>query len=194
MAQASTGVLAAPDETLVEQARRGDAMAREELFRRHFDVAYRVAHRLLGHDQDALDAVQEAFLKGVVHLGEFDGRSGFRTWLLRIVTNAALDAGRRRRRRPTVPLGDLEPDGFEPGVTDDPAKDLHRVDLRRKIDQALARLSPETRQTFVLFAEAELSYKEIAECQGLPIGTVMSRLHYARQKLQSHLEGIDGLV
>lgn len=191
MAEATTGVLAAPDETLIEWARRGDAPAREELFRRHFDIAYRVAYRLLGHDQDALDAVQDGFLKGVVHLGEFDGRSGFRTWLLRIVTNAALDAGRRRRRRPTVPLGDAETDGHDPGVFDDPSLGLRRGDLRDQIDQALARLSPDTRQTFVLFAEAELSYKEIAEFQGLPIGTVMSRLHYARQKLQLYLEGID---
>ncbi len=192
MIETCAGVLAAPDEDLVERARRGESPAREELFRRHFDVAYRVAYRLLGNEQDALDAVQDGFLKGVVHLAEFDGRSIFRTWLLRIVTNAALDGGRRKRRRPTVPLGDGETDGFEPSVTDDPSLGMLRGDLRRKIDQALAKLGPETRQTFVLFAEAELSYKEIAECQGLPIGTVMSRLHYARQKLQSHLEGIDG--
>lgn len=192
MIEACAGVLAAPDEDLVSRARRGEPPAREELFRRHFDVAYRVARRLLGHEQDALDAVQDGFLKAVVHLDDFDGRSVFRTWLLRIVTNAALDAGRRRRRRPTVPLGDGETDGIDPAVTEDPALGLHRGDLRRQIDKALARLGPDTRQTFVLFAEAELSYKEIAECQGLPIGTVMSRLHYARQKLQSYLEGTDG--
>lgn len=191
MAEALAGVLATPDEALVEQARRGDASAREELFRRHFDIALRVARRQLGHDQDALDAVQDGFLKGVLHLHEFDGRSRFRTWLLRIVTNASLDLGRRRRRRPSVPLGDAETDGVEAAVNDDPALGLHRGDLRRKIDSALARLSPDTRQTFVLFAEAELSYKEIAECQGVPIGTVMSRLHYARQKLQNFLEGCD---
>ena len=63
--------------------------------------------------------------------------------------------------------------------------------LRRMLDEALNRLSPATRATFVLFAEAELSYKDIAECQGVPIGTVMSRLHYARHKLQSYLEGVD---
>jgi RNA polymerase sigma-70 factor (ECF subfamily) len=191
MIETCAGVQAAPDEDLVERARHGDASAREELFRRHFDVAYRVAYRLLGHEQDAMDAVQDGFLKGVLHLADFDGRSVFRTWLLRIVTNSALDAGRRRRRRPTVPLADGEADGMDPGVTDDPSLGLHRGDLRRRIDQALARLGADTRQTFVLFAEAELSYKEIAECQGLPIGTVMSRLHYARQKLQSYLEGID---
>src|SRR3954469_13134585 len=98
MTEAPTGVLT-PDETLVVRSRGGDAAAREQLFRRHFGVAYRVAYRLLGHEQDALDAVQEALLKAITHLDNFDGRSRFRTWLLRIVTNAALDAGRRRGRR-----------------------------------------------------------------------------------------------
>lgn len=191
MTEACAGVQAAPDETLVDRARLGDPVAREELFRRHFDVAYRVAHRLLGREQDALDAVQDGFLKGVTHLRDFDGRSSFRTWLLRIVTNASLDSGRKRRRRPTVPLGDTQTDGVEPVVTEDPSLGMHRADLRDRIDQALARLSPETRQTFVLFAEADFSYKEIAECLGLPIGTVMSRLHYARRKLQSLLEDLN---
>jgi RNA polymerase sigma-70 factor (ECF subfamily) len=185
--------VAAPDDVMIGLARQGDLAAREEIFRRHFGIAYRVAHRLLGHEQDALDAVQDGFLKALVHLEDFDGRSGFRTWLLRIVTNAALDVGRKRRRRSTVSLDD----GGDPsqklelaGAFEDPAGGLYREDVRRVIDAALERLSPSTRSTFVLFAEAELSYKEIAECQELPIGTVMSRLHYARQKLQSYLDGV----
>ncbi|HEV3165784.1 MAG TPA: RNA polymerase sigma factor [Isosphaeraceae bacterium] len=193
MPEAQAGVLTTSDEQLVRLAREGDRPAQEELFCRHFGVAYRVAFRLLGNEQDALDAVQDALLKAVQHLKDFDGRSGFRTWLLRIVNNAALDTGRRRRRRPTLKLHDSESNGPEPAITDDPAQGLHRDDLRRMLDGALNRLSPSTRATFVLFAEAELSYKDIAECQGLPIGTVMSRLHYARQKLQSYLEGMDDL-
>src|SRR3954451_22593519 len=105
MPEAPSGISTTPDETLVELARGGNAQAREELFRRHWVIAYRVAHRLLGHDQDALDAVQDAFLKAVIHLDDFDGRSGFRTWLLRIVTNSAHDAGRKRRRRGRFRLG-----------------------------------------------------------------------------------------
>ena len=193
MPESQTGVMETPDETLVDLAREGDRPAREELFRRHFGVAYRVAMRLLGHEQDALDAVQEGFLKAVQHLDAFDGRSGFRTWLLRIVTNAALDAGRKRRRRPTLRLEDGPEVALEPAVGDDPAAGLHRQDLRRALDAALDRLSPATRSTFVLFAEAELSYKEIAACQGIALGTVMSRLHYARQKLQSYLDDVDGV-
>lgn len=191
MQSAMAGVLATPDETLIERARGGDGLAREELFRRHFGIAYRVAHRLLGHDQDALDAVQDAFLKALRRLDDFDGRSGFRTWLLRVVTNAALDLGRRRRRRPAVSLDDSPAErAIDSG--DDPAKGLHGEDLRHRLTLALDRLSPTLRTTFILFAEAELSYKEIAEAQGVPIGTVMSRIFAARRKLQSMLGDLSG--
>jgi len=191
MLEAPSGISTTPDETLVELARGGNSQAREELFRRHWVIAYRVAHRLLGHDQDALDAVQDAFLKAVIHLDDFDGRSGFRTWLLRIVTNSAHDAGRKRRRRGRFRLGVGEDEAPEVAIHQDPALGLQRDDLRKMLDAALNRLSESIRTTFVLFAEAGLSYKEIAQCQGVPVGTVMSRLHYARHKLQSYLEGID---
>ncbi len=197
------------DEILVARTRAGDRRAREELFHRHWGIAYRVAHRLLGHEQDTLDAVQEAFLKAVIHLGEFDGRSGFRTWLLRIVTNTALDAGRHRSRsllrrslslsgsgsNPNTGSGvDVPGRSIEPSCDADPAAGLHRDDLRRQIDAALDRLSPPLRAAFVLFAEAGLSYKEIAAIQEIPLGTVMSRISAARQKLQTaiELEKIEG--
>ena len=183
------------DEHLVEQARGGDRSAVEELFKRHWAVAHRVAFRLLGHEQDAQDATQECMIKALAHLSDFDGRSGFRTWLLRIVTNAAFDSGRKRKRRPTLGLGspDGDSDGFEPVTFDDPTQTLRRQDLRRTLDAALDRISPKQRQTFILFAEAGLTYEEIAEVQSVPIGTVMSRIYYARTKLQSYLDGVDGL-
>ncbi len=197
MLDQQTGVMTTPDEALVALACGGNLAAREELFRRHFAVAYRVAHRLLGHEQDALDALQDGFLKAVSHLPEFDGRSGFRTWLLRVVTNAALDVGRRRRRRVSVSLDQTGPassgptaDQLEAAATD-PSAGLERSDLRAQLDLALDQLTPSIRATFVLFAEAELSYKEIADCQNVPIGTVMSRIHYARQKLQAKLRELD---
>ena len=180
-----------PDETLVELAGGGDASAREELFRRHFAVAYRVAYRLLGHEQDAMDAVQDGFLKAAVHLSDFDGRSGFRTWLLRVVTNSALDSGRKRKRNKILRLEDGMEQSAGATTFDDPTRGLRAEDLRAALNAALARLSTETRATFVLFAEAGLSYKEIAEAQALPVGTVMSRLHYARHKLQEYLADID---
>src|SRR6266404_7475335 len=98
------------DEQLVALAARGDREALDELFRRYRSVAYRVAYRLLGNEADALDAVQEAFVKALLHLPGFQGRSSFKTWLLRVVSNAALDLGRQRGRRETYSL-----DMFGPG-------------------------------------------------------------------------------
>jgi RNA polymerase sigma-70 factor (ECF subfamily) len=176
-----------PNETLVQRARGGDASALEELFRLHRGDAYRVAFRLLGNEQDALDAVQDGLLKAFSALRGFDGRSEFRTWLLRIVTNAALDGGRRRKRRSWLSLGS-EATPVEPAARDEPDRRLKQQDLRRTLDAALNRLSPKLRATFVLFAELGMSYREIAETQEVPIGTVMSRINAAREKLQAALD------
>jgi RNA polymerase sigma-70 factor, ECF subfamily len=194
MPEASAGTMAT-DEDLVLLARQGDRSAMEELFRRHWTGAYRVAHRILGNDQDAQDATQDCMIKAMSHLNDFEDRSGFRTWLLRIVTNASFDAGRRRKRRSTVGLGGPEGENnqFEPAVEDDPSLSLRRQDLRTTLNAALAKVPTKQRETFILFAEAGLSYLEIAAIQEVPIGTVMSRIYNARIKLQSYLDGIEGL-
>src|SRR5499427_306029 len=92
------------DEQLLACFATGRREALEELFRRYRSLAYRVAYRLLGHEADALDAVQEGFVKVLTHLNGFQGRSSFKTWLLRVVSNAALDLGRQRGRRETLSL------------------------------------------------------------------------------------------
>ena len=188
MLEAPTTVVETPDELLVRRAREGHRPACEELFVRHRNDSFRVAFRLLGHEQDALDVVQEAMLKAFSALGDFDGRSGFRTWLLKIVTNTALDWGRRRKRRPSLQIGNGDCEsGSEPAAENDPAQALYQQDLRHALDQALNHLTPTIRTTFILFAELGMSYKEIAEAQSVPIGTVMSRIHSAREKLQADL-------
>jgi RNA polymerase sigma-70 factor (ECF subfamily) len=176
------------DESLVQRARQRDSSACEELFERHRGDAYRVAFRLLGNEQDALDVVQEASIKSFLGLADFDGRSGFRYWFLRIVTNTALDWGRRRKRTRFVSLGDASLAHRESVSIDDPTRRIHQQDLRHALDRALERLSPKLRTTFVLFAELGLSYREIAETQRVPIGTVMSRINAARAKLQESLD------
>src|SRR5262245_24113367 len=187
MLEAPTSVQT-PDEVLVQRARERDAGAREELFHRYRGDAFRVAYRLLGHEQDAMDVVQESLLKAFSGLAEFDGRSGFRYWFLRIVSNTALDWGRRRKRRPALNLCDTMDSSIASAGDDDPARRLHQEDLRKSLDAALARLSPKLRSTFVLFAEVGLSYREIAETQEIAIGTVMSRINGARRKLQESLD------
>jgi RNA polymerase sigma-70 factor, ECF subfamily len=178
------------DEHLLRRAVAGNRGALDELFRRYRQPAYRVAFRLLGNEADALDAVQEGFVKALTHLHGFQGRSSFKTWLLRVVSNAALDLGRQRGRREAIRLEALDnSDGTVPQLlsVDDSGAGLERADLRYLLDQALATLSEAQRQTFVLHADAGLSYREVSEALGISIGTVMSRLYYARQKLRAYL-------
>src|SRR2546430_4369568 len=92
------------DAHLLARFAAGDREALEELFRRYRQPAYRVAYRLLGNEADALDAVQEGFVKALTQLHGFQGRSSFKTWLLRVVSNAALDLGRQRGRREALSL------------------------------------------------------------------------------------------
>ncbi|MBI3410673.1 MAG: RNA polymerase sigma factor [Planctomycetes bacterium] len=184
-------LLVSSDEQLLTRAIAGNRECMDELFRRYRLIAYRVAFRLLSNEADALDAVQEAFVKALTHLPSFEGRSSFKTWLLRVVSNASLDLGRQRGRREAVSmdaLGQKNREDLEPLFIDEPGKGLERTDLRKVLQGALAKLPPAQRQTFVLHAEAELSYREVAEVLGISIGTVMSRLYYARQKLRAHLQ------
>jgi RNA polymerase sigma-70 factor (ECF subfamily) len=179
------------DEHLIGRFTAGDRPALDELFRRYRQPAYRVAYRLLGNEADALDAVQEGFVKALTHLHGFQGRSSFKTWLLRVVSNAALDLGRQRGRREALSL-DAGDNGEAAGSdrllsADESGKGLERADLRFILDQALGSLSAAQRQTFVLYADAELSYRQVADALGISIGTVMSRLYYARQKLRAFL-------
>jgi RNA polymerase sigma-70 factor (ECF subfamily) len=179
----------ATDSVLLELVASGDRAALDDLFRRYRSVAYRVAYRLLGREADALDAVQDGFVKALTNLDRFRGNSSFKTWLLRIVSNAALDLGRQRKRDarlPQAPPGD-HPDRFGPADLPPPDTELARADLRRRIDSALVRLPESQRQTFVLHVDGGLSYREVAESMGISIGTVMSRLFYARQKLKTLL-------
>jgi RNA polymerase sigma-70 factor (ECF subfamily) len=178
------------DERLLSRFAAGDRAALDELFRRYRQPAYRVAFRLLNHEADALDAVQEGFVKALTHLRGFEGRSSFKTWLLRVVSNAALDLGRQRGRRETLSLDAAqarEADDAALLTHDAASRGLERADLRGLLDDALSTLSEAQRQTFVLHADAELSYREVADALDISIGTVMSRLFYARQKLRAYL-------
>lgn len=176
------------DEELVKRFVSGDRTGLDELFRRYRVSAFRVAMRLLGNEADALDAVQEGYIKALTHLEGFQGRSSFKTWLMRVVSNAALDLGRVRGRRESLPLEALSGHVQERLTTpDDSGRGLDRADLGQLLQEALATLSSTQRQAFVLYADAGLSYREVADATGASIGTVMSRLFYARQKLRAFL-------
>ena len=181
-------VIAASDAQLLERHFSGEPDALEELFRRHRGLAFRVAYRLLGNEADALDAVQDGFIKVLTHVDRFEGRSSFKTWLLRVVSNAALDLGRQRGRREQHRGEESSAAEFDaPAPAEEPGRELERADLRRLLNDALAQLPEAQRRTFVLHVEAGLSYREVAEVLEISIGTVMSRLFYARQKLRALL-------
>jgi RNA polymerase sigma-70 factor, ECF subfamily len=185
------------DDELLTQYQAGRRTALDELFRRYRLLAYRVAYRLLGNEADALDAVQEGFVKVLVHLNTFEKRSSFKTWLLRVISNAAFDLGRQRGRQELLSLDapDAEDrDGPQPVIDDNPAHGLERADLRHLLNEALRTLPESQRRTFVLHADAELSYREVAEVMRISIGTVMSRLYYARQKLRAFLAQRTGIA
>ena len=174
------------DDQLLSRHLRGDEAALNLLFLRHRESAYRVAYRLLSHPDDALDAVQDGFVKAMLHLERFEHRSSFKTWLMRVVSNAALDFGRARRRRDQLKLAasdqtPAEPPGHEPQTL------LEGTELRERLDEALRQLPEQQRRTFVLHVDGGLSYREVADALDISLGTVMSRLFYARQKLKTLL-------
>jgi len=177
------------DAALVERLKGGDAKALDDLFRRHRDAAFGIAYRLLGQREDALDVVQESFIHVMRGIDGFRGQSSFKTWLYRIVTHAALDYRRYRSHRLTDSLDTEhapEPAAEGPGQQT-PAEEAQEHDLRRAIDDALANVSEKNRAALVLYALEGMSYKEVAEVLGISIGTVMSRIFNARQRLRELL-------
>ena len=147
---------------------------------------------MTGRHQDALDVVQDGFIKAFEQLARFRHGSSFRTWLLRIVTNQALDLLRRRKVRLAMPLDTTADDerGPLPIADDDPppiGAELERAELAERLQRALEALPMEQRTVFALYANGDMTYGEIAETLGIPIGTVMSRLYHARRRLHGML-------
>ena len=176
------------DDDLLQRVAAGDRVALDDLFRQYRVVAYRVAYRLLGNEADALDAVQDGFVNALNHLDKFRGQSSFKTWLMRVVSNASLDLGRRRKRQEARSGGQSVTD--DTPIADDlpgPGAELERADLRKQLTAALEELPEAQRATFVLHADGGLTYREVADVLGISIGTVMSRVFYARQRLKALL-------
>src|ERR1044071_7732391 len=181
-----------PDEKLVRRAQRGDMIAFEGLVARHRDKIYARAFSMMRNEDDAVDLSQEAWVKGWQRLKQFQGESSFVTWMTRIVINLCLDQLRKQKRHRSESIEAMseESGGVErqmPVVTVNPTAGLERVELRQRIDKALGQLSYEHRTVLVLHEFEEMEYKEIAKVMGCSIGTVMSRLFYARRKLAALL-------
>ena len=169
-------ISSAPDDLLIQRAKRGDSVATDALLRLHYDSVRAVCHRIVVNKADAEDATQHALISIVRALPGFDGRAKFSTWVYRIATNAALDEVRRIRRRPT-------PTDIDATFVLPVADATGAVDAQMDVAQALALLPEEYRTTLVLRHVADLDYEEIAAVQGVPVGTVRSRLARGRAQL-----------
>ena len=172
---------------LVLQARSGVAEAREELARRYREPAYLLGLQLTGNREDALDVAQDALLRFFSTLDRFQAERPVRPYLLRIVRNRAMDLWRRRRirRAESLDAGELPRQ-----IADDrpgPEETSRRAELRLRVWRAVAQLAPAKREILVLRDYHDLAYAEIAKVLGIPIGTVMSRLHAARKALRELL-------
>jgi len=160
----------------------------EELVARHRDKIHARAYSMMRNEEDAIDLSQEAWVKAWQRLKQFHGESSFATWMTRIVINLCLDQLRRhkRTRAESIEAMDEESGGVErqmPVVTVNPTERLERAELRERIDQALSQLSVAHRTVLVLHEFEQMEYKLIAKTMGCSIGTVMSRLFYARRKM-----------
>jgi RNA polymerase sigma-70 factor (ECF subfamily) len=168
------------DRECAERARAGDHDAFAELMRRHQDPVYRFVLRMVGTRDEALEIVQEAFVRAWQALSQWQPEAQFRTWLFRIASNAALDTLRRRRVVAFVPLDEaLEAAAGEP----DPEKRLELKQRVAALESSLAKLSADHREILLLREVENMSYEEIGAVLGLSEGTVKSRLARARAAL-----------
>jgi len=189
------------DETaLINEAQRGDLDAFNTLVLHYQDTLFNTARRILGDDELAADATQDAFISAFRSLRTFRGGS-FKAWLMRTVTNAAYDELRRRKRRPTTAL---EPDGEDPEAIDEPRwladptlspeETTEAHELEHAMEHCLEGLPFEYRAVVVMADVEGLDYAEVAAAVHVPLGTVKSRLARARLRLRDCLQGFEELL
>ena len=176
---------------LVRRAQRGEVAAFNTLVIRHQNAAYSLAFRFLRSREAAEDVTQEAFVRAWRAIESFRGER-FRSWLLRIVANAARDELRRRKRRPQRSLDEARDDhdmaSIDPVEPDlGPQARAEQAELRKVLEGALAELPEDWRMVVLLSDVHGLSYEEIADATGVPVGTFNSRLSRARSRLRDLL-------
>jgi RNA polymerase sigma-70 factor, ECF subfamily len=176
------------DWDLVQKCQAGEMDAFEELVSRYHQKVYMVILGLLRNREDALEVAQETFFRAFRKIKSFQGDSSFYTWIYRIAVNLSIDAQRRQKRNP-LDFRESMDEVLEAQneVAKDPFSDVHDKELRQTLLKAIDDLTPEHKAVIVLRTIEGLSYKDIGEILGCSEGTVMSRLHYARKKLQDKL-------
>jgi RNA polymerase sigma-70 factor (ECF subfamily) len=188
--------IAERDQVLVTRCQEGDQNAFDELVTHYRGKVYAMIVNMIRNDADAWDLAQDVFLKAWKALPKFEARSSFYTWLYRITHNVTYDWMRKKKITAGTEFDDqvaldAEPGAHtSPGESPRPDQNVIGGELRAQIDAAIQGLSADHRQAILLKEIEGLSYQEIADVMGCSIGTVMSRLFYARKKLQEKLKDL----
>ena len=181
------------EQELVRRARRGDLEAYDELIRRYQERIYATIYHMTANHEDANDLAQEAFIKAYQALKSFKGGSSFYTWVYRIAVNKTINFLKQRKHRSQMSLNDLDfnvehdPDLVALISDKTPRRDVNLAELQEKLNEAMQKLSEQHRLVVTLHDVQGLSHEEIAKIMDCNIGTVRSRLFYARQQLQAYL-------
>ena len=174
------------DAECVRKLQRGETDAFETLIRRHQKTIFNLVYRMLGDYDEAAEISQEVFLSAYRAIGNFRGDANFSTWLYRIALNHATTRRKslNTRQQRIVPIENTEPASDpHPG----PAETMEKKEIRQRVQQALNRLDPEDAAVILLRDLQDVPYEEVARVLEIPVGTVKSRLHRARQALKSEL-------
>ena len=178
-------ILDVSEAEIIRSAQSGDRNAFSELVRMHARGVFNVVYRMCGDELIAEDAAQETFIRAWSHLGSFRTDSSLRNWLYRIALNTATDMLRREKRTLPGDVDDFQLVDPQPG----PEGIYLQVERTELVQAAIQSLPDASRAVLVLKEYEGLSYREIADALDIPIGTVMSRLNYARRVLKEKLEG-----
>lgn len=182
-----------PEGDLVKRAREGDLTAYDELVKRYQERIYATIYHMTANHEDANDLAQDSFIKAFSALKSFKGGSSFYTWLYRIAVNKTINFLKQRKNKYHLSLNDLDfnaendPDLVALISHKTPQREATLSELQKKLNEALLKLSESHRMVVVLHDVQGQSHEDIAEIMGCNIGTVRSRLFYARQQLQGYL-------
>ena len=186
-----------PDAELVRQAQAGDTEAFDQLVGRYRSRIFGMIYNMVHNEQDAWDLAQDSFVKAWKSIARFRGQSSFYTWIYRIVMNVTIDSLRKKQVRGAAEFDDaIQVKEIDPASRTVPHADalphenMENQEIRGRIDAAIAELSPDHRAVILMKEIEGMQYHEIAESLGCSIGTVMSRLFYARKKLQGLLRDV----
>ena len=181
------------DEELVRRAQEGDVRAFDQLVERYHDKIYSLTYNMTSNREDAEDLTQEIFVKAFEALPRFRGKSSFYTWLYRIAVNKTINYRKKRNRNRALSLDQFDQEIKTDEVYHDltakgsPLRNISLTELQQKLNEALQHLSEKHRTVLVMHDMQGIPHEEIARIVGASVGTIRSRLFYARRQMQSEL-------